>query len=178
MSSEAFDRGNISLGRLASDLSKITTRIVMVYRPFYMFIASVYRETHSKNFSSTGFADWLSDEKMEFFADYRFTTAVYSRYAAHFSDIRVHTLGPSLMTDIACDDLNASKTCSWFRKAVVEMSNVRTKGSTAGKCLSLVQAQKLERISIDLHRAAFGILSPHFSTSDFQYQASNCFGNR
>ena len=182
------------LGQLASDLSKLTTRIVMVYRPFYSYIASFYRQGVSlnisstgfyrqrafkENISSTGFADWLSDEIMDFYAYNLFTTAVYSRYAVYFSDIRVHTLSPSIMTDIACDDLNASRTCSWFRTAVIDKKNVRANVFAAGKCLSPAQEQKLENISIHLHQAAFGIFSPTpFPTSDFHDQASICFGNR
>ena len=134
---------------------------------------------HKDKSSPAGFANWLSDEKTESFAYNCFTTAVYSQYAAHFSDIRVHMLGSSLMTDIACDDLNASRTCSSFRKAMIKRENARAKGSPAGKCLSRMQEQKLENLSIDLHWPAFGIFStPPFPTSDFNDEASNCFGNR
>ena len=150
----------------------------MLYRPFYDWIASLYRQAHAENFSQMGFAQWLTDETMGSRTDL-FTTSVYSRYAAHFSDIRVHTLGPSLMADIICDDLNASKTCSCFKKSVAKAKNVRTKGSTAGKCLDPAQQQKLENLSIELHRATFGIFSPPpFPTSDFHDQASHCFGNK
>ena len=179
MSAEGFSKTDAELGRLASDLSQLSTRIVMVYIPFYDWIASVYRGTHKETFSPTDFAHWLTDKTMEFWKNNRFNTSVHSRYAAHFSDIRVHTLGPSLMADIACDDLNASKTCSWFKKSVAKAKNVRTKGSTAGKCLDPAQQQKLENLSIELHRATFGIFSPPpFPTSDFHDQASHCFGNK
>lgn len=169
------------LGQLASDLSELTTIIVMYYRPFYEWIASLYRE-HAKEYASpTRFAKWLSNETMHKYAfgNWNYVTSVYRRYAAHFSDVRVHIMGPSLMTDIVCDDLNASQTCSWFRAAKIGKENARTKGSEAGKCLNPAQQQELERLSVYLHWTAFGIVSPPpFPTSDFHDQASHCFGTR
>lgn len=180
ISDEAWCKNKLDLGQLASDLSELNTTIIMFYRPFYEWIGSVYRQKQKGSASPTGFARWLSNETMNAYAfDRNYVTSVYSRYAAHFSDVRVHTMGPSLMTDIVCDDLNASRTCSWFRTAAIEKKNVRNKGPEAGECLNPAQQHMLERLSIDLHRAAFGIFSPPpFPTSDFHDQASHCFGTR
>ena len=71
MSAEGFSKTDAELGRLASDLSQLSTRIVMVYIPFYDWIASVYRGTHKETFSPTDFAHWLTDKTMEFWKNNR-----------------------------------------------------------------------------------------------------------
>ena len=84
---------NTDVKRLAYDLRQVNTMIVMVYRHFYDWVASIDRQRLEKvGYSRTGFAAWLSDSEMQHCAyDHYFTTSVYSRYAPHFSDIRVHT---------------------------------------------------------------------------------------
>merc|ERR1712194_344808 len=106
-----------------------------------------------------------------------YTTKVYSQFAAYFSDIKVHTVGPNLMAEIVCDDLNATRSCAAFRRSPLEHKHVSSKGSLAGGCLSALQLQTLENISADLHKEMFGSLSG-FSTSDFHAQELTCFGNR
>lgn len=186
MSSEHFGqstsvfakRASHAVAQLASDLSHVTTKIVVVYRPFYDWIASVYRQRYeNKGYSKVGFALWLTDSTMEEYATTIFSTSVYSRYAAHFSDVVVHKLDSSLLTNIACDDLGAPMTCDSFRKSEMVTRNVKTKGNSTGECLSPAQRQTLENMSIDMHRKAFGIFEP-FPASDFQDQVSSCFGNR
>lgn len=178
MSDESFGTARTDVSQIATDLSNFHTRIVMVYRIFYDWIASLYRQNVKDNISETGFALWLTDEKMNKEAYHgTFTTAVYRRYAAHFSDIRVHTLGPSLMADIVCNDLTASRTCASFRKFPMIQMNVRRRGDSGGACLSRLQQQKLEHISVELHQAALGMFS-RFPTSDFHDKAKSCFGNR
>lgn len=173
MSSESFAHvDGDGMSQLASDLSPFTTIIVMVYRPFYDWIASVYRQTGATNNQS--FETWLTDERMDL-KQRGFTTSVYKRYASAFSDVRVHTLGPSLMSEIACDDLEASTTCAAFQKSDVHSFNSKA-ASVPRECLNAHRLQKLENISIDLHREAFGLFS-RFPKSDFDKQASTCFGN-
>ncbi|CAK0806445.1 unnamed protein product [Prorocentrum cordatum] len=119
MSSERFDQINdTSVAQLAFDLSYISTTIVMVYRPFYDWIASWYRQLKAHGQVELAFADWRSVSQMEYYAyNYSFTTSLHSRYAAHFSDVKVHVMGPDMMTDIVCDDFNAANTCATSRKA-------------------------------------------------------------
>mmetsp|Transcript_88316 Transcript_88316/g.233639 ORF Transcript_88316/g.233639 Transcript_88316/m.233639 type:complete len:307 (-) Transcript_88316:210-1130(-) len=178
MSSENFAQGQTPLlAQLASDLRHVTTKVIVVYRPFYDWIASVYRQTNAKRgISKAGFASWLTDSVMEEYAANLSSTSVYSKYAAHFSDVVMHSLDSSLLTNIACDDLGAPMTCASFRRSEMTFKNVKQKKST-GECLSPAQLQTLETISIDLHRKAFGILAP-FPASDFHDQVSSCFGNR
>jgi len=171
MSSESFSHvyGD-DMSQLASDLAPFTTRIVMVYRPFYDWVASVYRQ----NVHGTSFEAWLTDEIMEYNVN-SFTTSVYKRYASAFADVKVHTLGPSLMADIACDDLEARTTCAYFQRSAPKPHNV--KAATSGReCLSAYQLQKLQNISFELHMEAFGFFSS-FPKSDFDTKASICFGN-
>ncbi|CAK0790898.1 unnamed protein product [Prorocentrum cordatum] len=173
MSSESFAHvyGD-DMSQLASDLAPFTTRIVMVYRPFYDWVASVYRQIRV----GTSFEAWLTDEIMESKVN-SFTTNVYKRYASVFADIKVHTLGPSLMAEIACDDLEATTTCAYFQRAALKSYNVKAASSTRGReCLSAYQLQKLQNISFDLHMEAFGMYSS-FPKSDFETKASACFGN-
>jgi len=179
MSSERFDQINdTSVAQLAFDLSHISTTIVMVYRPFYDWIASWYRQLKAHGQVELAFADWLSVSQMEYYAyNYSFTTSLHSRYAAHFSDVKVHVMGPDMMTDIVCDDFNAANTCATSRKAKVMKLNVRTK-SSPHECLSSLQLQTLRTISIELHRAAYGIFaSSSFPAADFDAKARICFGN-
>jgi len=105
-------------------------------------------------------------------------SSLYRRYAVHFSDIRVHTLGPNLVTEIVCDDLNATRTCAVLRESTMEHYHISPspKGSLSG-CLSPLQLQELEDVSADLHKEMFGSLLG-FSTSDLHAQALRCFGNR
>jgi len=180
MSSENFAQGQTPLlAQLASDLRHVTTKVIVVYRPFYDWIASVYRQITANNaaaISEAGFALWLTDSIMQEQAANFSSTSVYSKFAAHFSDVVMHSLDPSLLIDIACDDLGAPMTCASFRRSEMTFKNVKQKKST-GECLSPAQLQTLETISIDLHRKAFGILAP-FPASDFHDQVSSCFGNR
>merc|ERR1719424_2191010 len=81
-----------------------------------------------------------------------YTTKVYSRFAAHFSDIKVHTIGPSFLAEMVCDDLNATRICAAFQKSTLAHNHVSPKGSLAGGCLSALQLQTLENISVDLHK--------------------------
>merc|ERR1712194_515996 len=164
------------MAQLASDLGQFTTTIVMVYRPYYDWISSVYRQTSK---SGIPFELWLTDEIIESKTTPfpSFTTSAYKRYAAIFSDVRVHMLGPSLMTEIVCDDLHASKTCDHFQASTLEPYNVKANFTVRGRgCLSSHQLQKLETMSINLHREAFGIFSS-FPKSDFDIKALSCFGN-
>ncbi|CAK0797922.1 unnamed protein product [Prorocentrum cordatum] len=177
MSSEIFSTWPCHIAQLASDLRHVATKIVVVYRPFYEWIASVYRERNAKTISKAGFASWLTDSVMEEWAANRSSTSVYSRYAAHFSDVVMHSLDSSLLANIACDDLGAPRACAWFQGAKVRNANVKRKEDSTGECLSPAQRQTMETISIDLHRTAFGIFVP-FPASDFHDQLSNCFGNR
>mmetsp|Transcript_35274 Transcript_35274/g.79918 ORF Transcript_35274/g.79918 Transcript_35274/m.79918 type:complete len:306 (+) Transcript_35274:119-1036(+) len=178
MSSEAFARRTLQIAQLASDLMPVTTKIIVVYRPFYEWIASVYRQTNAKRgISKAGFASWLTDSVMEEYAANLSSTSVYSKYAAHFSDVVMHSLNSSLLANIACDDLGAPMTCASFRRSEMTHENVKRKEDPTGDCLSPAQRQTMETISIDLHRTAFGIFAP-FPASDFHDQLSNCFGNR
>ncbi|CAK0846978.1 unnamed protein product [Prorocentrum cordatum] len=179
MSSERFDHINdTSVAQLAFDLSHISTTIVMVYRPFYDWIASWYRQLKAHGQVELAFADWLSVSNMEYYAyNFSFTTSLHSRYAAHFSDVKVHVMGPDMMTDIACDDFNATNTCAMSRKDKMMQLNVRAK-SSPGECLSSLQLQTLRTISIELHRAVYGIFaSSSFPAADFDAKARICFGN-
>jgi len=177
MSSELFDHGTCNISQLASDLRHVATKIVVVYRPFYEWIASVYRQVNANTISKAGFASWLTDSTMEMWAANRSSTSVYNRYAAHFSDVVMHSLNSSLLANIACDDLGAPRACAFFRRAKMKHANVKRKEDSTGECLSPAQRQTMETISIDLHRTAFGIFVP-FPASDFHDQLSNCFGNR
>merc|ERR1712194_194920 len=51
------------IAELASDLSQTTTTIVMVYRPYYEWMASMYRQMNGADLgavpNSTKFVDWL-----------------------------------------------------------------------------------------------------------------------
>jgi len=178
MSSEAFAHRTAQISQLASDLRPVATKIIVVYRPFYEWIASVYRQTNAKRgISKAGFASWLTDSVMEEYAANLSSTSVYSKYAAHFSDVVMHSLDSSLLTNIACDDLGAPMACASFRRSEMTHENVKQKEDSTGDCLSPAQRQTMETISIDLHRTAFGIFAP-FPASDFHDQLSNCFGNR
>jgi len=178
MSSEAFAHRTAQIAQLASDLRPVATKIIVVYRPFYEWIASVYRQTNAKRgISKAGFASWLTDSVMEEYAANLSSTSVYSKYAAHFSDVVMHSLNSSLLTNIACDDLGAPMACAWFRRSDMIHKNVKHREDSTGECLSPAQRQTMETISIDLHRTAFGIFAP-FPASDFHDQLSNCFGNR
>lgn len=180
MSSENFAAVVLptDVARLAYDLHQVKTIIVMVYRPFYDWVASVYRQKNEKTYSSMGFVDWLSDSEMQHRAyNDVFTTSVYRRYALHFSDIRVHTLGPSLMANIACDDLRAQTTCASFRKSSLSEKHIKEQGESV-ECLSPAQRQQLLNISMELHSTAWGLFGPPFPTSDFHDKALSCFGCR
>eukprot|EP00959_Pyramimonas_sp_CCMP1952_P021929 461356-Pyramimonas_sp.AAC.1 len=84
MSSEKFAHvDGDDMSQLASDLAPFTTRIVMVYRPFYDWVASVYRQTGH----GTSFEAWLTDERMESQVK-GFTTSVFKRYASVFADVK------------------------------------------------------------------------------------------
>jgi len=178
MSSEAFAHRTAQISQLASDLRPVATKIIVVYRPFYEWIASVYRQTNAKRgISKAGFASWLTDSVMEEYAANLSSTSVYSKYAAHFSDVVMHNLDSSLLTHITCEDLGAPMACAWFRRSDMAHHNVKRMEDSTGECLSPAQRQTMETISIDLHRTAFGIFAP-FPASDFHDQLSNCFGNR
>jgi len=178
MSSEWFSLWSTRIAQLASDLSHVATKIVVVYRPFYDWIASVYRQRYARSgVSKVGFALWLTDSMMEGYATHFSSTSVYSRYEAHFSDVVMHTLNSSLLTTIACDDLGAPRACKSFQKAEMVTLNVKREPYSQGECLSPAQLRTLESISIEMHRKAFGIFEP-FPASDFHDQVSSCFGNR
>eukprot|EP00959_Pyramimonas_sp_CCMP1952_P065119 1359483-Pyramimonas_sp.AAC.1 len=72
-----------------------------------------------------------------------FMTFACSRCAAHFPDLKVHELGPDLMTyiytGIANDDLNATRTCAAFLKGNMVSTYVSPTGPTSGECLSPLQ---------------------------------------
>jgi len=178
MSSENFAQGQTPLlAQLASDLRHVTTKVIVVYRPFYDWIASVYRQRYAGGGSKPGFALWLTDSRMKEYAANASSTSVYSRYAAYFIDVVMRNLDSSLMANIACDDLGASRTCALFRESKMASLNVRATDMSAGECLSPAQLQTLENISIEMHRAAFGIVAP-FPAADFHDKISSCFGNR
>jgi len=177
MSSEWFSLWSTRIAQLASDLSNVATKIVVVYRPFYDWIASVYRQRYAGGGSKPGFALWLTDSRMKEYAANASSTSVYSRYAAYFIDVVMRNLDSSLMANIACDDLGASRTCALFRESKMASLNVRATDMSAGECLSPAQLQTLENISIEMHRAAFGIVAP-FPAADFHDKISSCFGNR
>lgn len=189
MSSEEFSLVDEQMAQLASDLSEFSTIIVTVYRPFYEWIASIYRQERSSFQWRKGpnesqmlpFSEWLTVPRMEEHV-YEFTTSVYKRYAANFSDVRMHILGPSLLAEIVCDDLHAKNTCDHCQASNMSVHNAKanytqTSHTTADGCLSSDILQKLLTMSIDLHREALGP-AIKFPKSDFDTKASTCFGNQ
>jgi len=173
------------IAQLASDLNHIPTRIVIVYRPFYDWIASVYRQlkngARKKHPFTPTFADWLFEPRFGNVTELEsrirgFTTSVYSRWLPHFPDVKVHELGPDLMTNVACDDLNATRTCAAFYQAQMVEAHVSHREPTSGECLSPLLLRQLENISMSLHQEMFGLFSS-FPTSDFNAMSLDCFGN-
>lgn len=82
------------IAELASDLSQTNTTIVMVYRPYYEWIASIYREMigagHGAVLHSAEYVDWLfppdgsRSGNTNLRNSHLFVPHVYNRYAAHF----------------------------------------------------------------------------------------------
>jgi len=182
LSSEHFNVAGIDgVKQLASDLSHIPTRIVMFYRPFYDWISSMFREKLNGN--DWNYVEWLfapasskyGTTQME--SNIRgYVTALYSRFSAYFSDVQVHAMGDNPPADMACDDLNATRTCAVFRTSEMEHKHVSPRVSSSGECLSPLQLRKLENISIELHKQVFGSYAS-FPTSEFNAMALDCFGN-
>ena len=95
-----------------------------------------------------------------------YATEVKRRYSTYFSDVKVREMGDNLLTEITCDDLNATQTCAAFRKSKMGHEHISKRGPSSGECLSPMQLQHLERVSVELHEELFGS-SSSFPTSEF-----------
>ncbi|CAK0799537.1 unnamed protein product [Prorocentrum cordatum] len=117
------------------------------------------------------FADWLSVSQMEYYAyNYSFTISLHSRYAAHFSDVKVHVMGPDMMTHIVCDDFNATNTCATSRLEILRSGEADL--MPLGQCLRRYMCSYARAFTEDARALAEEILVHVCGESCFKYSGS------
>ena len=140
ISSEEFDQGRlgwpnrrnvgaVNVSALALALRDFSTTVVVGYRPFFDWIASVHAQIflngdaghcQPARTSRAGYeplSQWLTLNRIRYLASDQgfYSAAVLRRYRQHFSDVRVHAMSDTLLEDIVCDDVAARNTCATLR---------------------------------------------------------------
>jgi hypothetical protein len=151
MSSEEFDRHKLNIEWLKAQLEpRFEVHIVVYYRRFHQWIASVYNEIAKKplseNLDFPSVADWLTQE-VESAAE-EHTLKVYQRYSYHFQ--------PSALTVLNFHDTSVSLEESFFCRALQGAANAckltRSEGDKATN----------SRVSLDWLRILAGLRSREF----------------
>jgi hypothetical protein len=136
ISAEGLSSAAVNITLLAAALRPFSTHIVLGYRPYYSWLASMHRQmwdaTHTRCAaagntrpctSALPLARWLTRDRVVTMASPRgmFTTAALQRYASHFGAgaISVLPLDEALLESFACSSsvLHARHTCGAIRHA-------------------------------------------------------------
>merc|ERR1712228_47136 len=152
VSAEAFDKKSTNISILASILSNYQTTVVVGYRPFYDYIASIRRELSGNAHQQLKFTDWLTNYTLSEYGA-MFTPVVALRFAEYFEDVRILPLRKSYFEDFFCLIAKANHACNQIRIKPPNKKNVRKTKDTVlcaeKECISEEIRANLGQMSID-----------------------------
>ena len=155
LSSEAFDRDEVDIQRLATTLRGFDTEVFVMHRPFFDWVTSMYSEVHPQmsleKYTADGLVDAVRGKGFN-------SVAVHGRYSLHFGTVRMRALENGYITRFVCDDVRADTLCRLIRTSNTpdahdnaNKSHTYWKGS---KCLTEDQKELLWATSLFLETKA------------------------
>lgn len=161
LSAEEFDNPDMDYGGLATALRGFDTTIVVVYRPYFEWLVSLYTQ-------------WRPHMPLEEFANYenislavagsdRSSLATYKRYARHFRNVSLHNLTRGFIEDIVCNDVQAASSCHHLQTTPIEKHvNANRKPSDwytkRTGCMNASHMQMLWNVSVEFEVQAQAIM--------------------
>ena len=109
LSAEKFDSPKMDIPSLAAALHGFETEVVVLHRPFFDWLQSLYSEVHPPMSLEEFAADRIPD--VPSVRDTRYSVAVDTRYSQHFRNVTMRGLAAGYITRFVCIDVRAKACC-------------------------------------------------------------------
>lgn len=116
LSAEKFDDPNMDIPSLAAALHGFETEVVVLHRPFFDWLRSMYSEIHPpmslEEFAADRILDAASGRDTVAWGRCSMSSvAVYTRYSQHFRNVTMRGLAAGYITRFVCIDVRAKAFC-------------------------------------------------------------------
>ena len=116
LSAEKFDDPKMDIPSLAAALHGFETEVVVLHRPFFDWLRSLYSEMHPRMSLEEFAADRILDaasgrDTVAWGRCSMSSVAVYTRYSQHFRNVTMRGLAAGYITRFVCIDVRAKAFC-------------------------------------------------------------------
>ena len=160
LSAEKFDDPKMNIPSLAAALRGFETEVVVLHRPFFDWLRSIYSEIQSRDPKSL--EEFAADRILDAAGGRdRSSVATYTRYSQHFRNVTMRGLAAGYITRFACIDVRAKAFCSDLQTTTETHANAnKSVAYWHGGCMAADQKELLWAVSAVMEAQAQALMAP------------------
>jgi len=157
LSAEKFDDPKMDIPSLAATLHGFETEVVVLHRPFFNWLRSMYSQIHPPMSLEEFAADRILDAAS---GRDRSSVAVYTRYSQHFRNVTMRGLAAGYITRFVCIDVRAKAFCRHLQTTPETHANGnKSVAYWHGGCMAADQKEFLWAVSAVIEAQAQALMA-------------------